>query len=99
MKIVVCVKQISLILARTGDDPQDHFVSKDAGFDQPRGAIFGWGVDRLIAEFYRQHGTVIEWRDLNGFCLAAFVSIGWLIVFHLFKYCTGKHDLLLEHPC
>ena len=29
MKIVVCVKQISLILARTGDDPQNHFVSKD----------------------------------------------------------------------
>ena len=29
MRIVVCVKQISLILARTGDDPHNHFVSKD----------------------------------------------------------------------
>ncbi|UCF94914.1 MAG: electron transfer flavoprotein subunit beta/FixA family protein, partial [Desulfobacterales bacterium] len=29
MKIVVCVKQIALILARTGNDPQQQFVSRD----------------------------------------------------------------------
>jgi electron transfer flavoprotein beta subunit len=29
MKIVVCIKQISLILARTGHDPIEQFVSQD----------------------------------------------------------------------